>query len=64
MCIEFNEYDGIDNHHLKCKYCGRFMRHKGKIEEPDTNCDNYECECGAVAQVSNMDSEHDVFWSK
>ncbi|NFO41802.1 hypothetical protein FDB42_17275 [Clostridium botulinum] len=64
MCIEVSAYEGIDNHHMKCNYCGKFMIFKGTTKTYDTEADNYECECGVTATVCNMDSEHDVLWSK
>ena len=31
----YNEFDAMDNHKLKCKYCGQFMKHIGSNSTED-----------------------------
>ncbi|WP_333860817.1 hypothetical protein [Clostridium sp.] len=63
----YNEFDAMDNHKLKCKYCGQFMKHIGSNStEDDVEYDTYICsnpKCKASADVCNDFDEHQIFWN-
>lgn len=64
MSIEIDRYNGNDSHNMRCK-CGKFMTFNGTNKIEDSEYDKYECYvCGRIAEVCNMDSEHDVFWTE
>jgi hypothetical protein len=43
MCTGYNEFDAIDNHKLKCKYCGRFMIYTGTNTIDGSTYSSYKC---------------------
>lgn len=64
MDTSSNQYDGLSKHPLNCKSCGKLMIFKGTNITFDSKVEQYKCECGITAYVSDPDGDRDVIWSE